>query len=637
MKKLVTLSAIALAGATLGVGTTFGWWADETAEDGDKAKPKIAEKQPQDTPPGELNDILITPTGAINVPLPQPAFEANDISVKFSDSGAVETKPAEAKSDPKIVRYRPYQYVQAKLAPPAFEKLADQLEQEAKELDGLGRKEEAQVQRKVAQRLRETLKTQQQNVAAREATLELTVAGEGKEKHNFDVQVFKSEGAEQDADLKAQISKLKAELKRLEALVGGRPKDREPAMRNITIHRKEPITKNGVTVNQDVYDIKATPAPPPKITAPFQAKVARIRQEPYTIYRNVVEWETVPVSKQIVAEADQKVDKQVAELKQRIAEREEIAAKADDPKAAHQRDAELQALQAQLKEILVAQEAVRAKWAKVRGEDVKARVVKVEEAEGQQAKPSAPEVGRDLREIAEQLQKSGHPEAAHAIRKQAERLNLGAIKGQLTITLGNDGKLDKSELEVHARKGGKDQVPEIEIVRRTQQAEQAARALAEQHAHAHAAPHMAKHFGEMHEMLHDLRNEIAELRQEVKGLRGLLKSDRQAGKQDREEEDEDAKSGSKRKLQGEDVRKVKIKPSDDEAKPGFKDGGSNKSKSKPRDDDKEDKEQDDDDGDRDEDAGDKSEKESEDRKAEGDDAQSSTANSAFQFFLGLQR
>src|SRR5262245_32290594 len=44
MKKFVTLTAIALAGATMGVGSTFGWWADGTDDDVEKTKTKSADK-----------------------------------------------------------------------------------------------------------------------------------------------------------------------------------------------------------------------------------------------------------------------------------------------------------------------------------------------------------------------------------------------------------------------------------------------------------------------------------------------------------------------------------------------------------------------------------------------------------------
>lgn len=46
MKKLVTLSAVALAGATIGVGSTFGWWA---AEDVESLSPQVAQKKPADS------------------------------------------------------------------------------------------------------------------------------------------------------------------------------------------------------------------------------------------------------------------------------------------------------------------------------------------------------------------------------------------------------------------------------------------------------------------------------------------------------------------------------------------------------------------------------------------------------------
>lgn len=146
MKKLVTLSAIALAGATLGVGTTFGWWSDDAAAAVKQSTPTIISLGQDDSLPGSLE---------INLDTPHPALR-----VYNQTGGAIVVEEKSQYGKPQAVTGH-IRFVQSGGNAPAFEKLADQLEQEAKELEGHGQKEAAAIQRKLAERLRATLKANQ--------------------------------------------------------------------------------------------------------------------------------------------------------------------------------------------------------------------------------------------------------------------------------------------------------------------------------------------------------------------------------------------------------------------------------------------------------------------------------------------
>lgn len=128
MKKLVTLSAVALAGATVGVGSTFGWWP---AEDLKPQPPQVA----QDAP-AELNIEFVQPVEA--------AKDSGDSQIDIIG----DLQPPR----PKIAVIQKLDPASGNLA-----KLAKELEQEASELDKKGQKEAAEEKRAVARRIREAL------------------------------------------------------------------------------------------------------------------------------------------------------------------------------------------------------------------------------------------------------------------------------------------------------------------------------------------------------------------------------------------------------------------------------------------------------------------------------------------------
>lgn len=183
MKKLVTLSAIALAGATLGVGTTFGWWADDS-EDSPKHKIKTLDVVP-DLQPQSVEVFLKE----------QPSRVTEEAKPKVV---IVQTKSPDGKSETVSGHIH---FVQTGGNSAALEKLADELEQEAKEFEGHGQKEAAEIQRKLAQRLRATIKAGQANLKVRHLPPDV------KPRHT------KSEGEASAEDVKRKLGVLKRELK----------------------------------------------------------------------------------------------------------------------------------------------------------------------------------------------------------------------------------------------------------------------------------------------------------------------------------------------------------------------------------------------------------------------------------------
>lgn len=143
MKKLVTLSAIALAGATLGVGTTFGWWADDDDDQLKKTKTESA---------GDVVIQLRSKGGDLSV----EEVPGVNKSIKATSGAIVIESEADGKPGKAASEY--IRFVQSTVNPSSLEKLADELEQEAKEFEGHGQKEAAAIQRKLAERLRATLK-----------------------------------------------------------------------------------------------------------------------------------------------------------------------------------------------------------------------------------------------------------------------------------------------------------------------------------------------------------------------------------------------------------------------------------------------------------------------------------------------
>lgn len=128
MKKLVTLSAVALAGATVGVGSTFGWWP---AEELKPQPPQVAQETP-----AELKIEFVQPVEA--------GKDSGDSQIDII--GDLPTH------QPKIAFIQKLDPASGNLA-----KLAKELEQEASELDKKGQKEAAEEKRTVARRIREAL------------------------------------------------------------------------------------------------------------------------------------------------------------------------------------------------------------------------------------------------------------------------------------------------------------------------------------------------------------------------------------------------------------------------------------------------------------------------------------------------
>ncbi len=128
MKKLVTLSAVALAGATIGVGSTFGWWA---AEDVESSSPQVAQNEPADS---KIESV--TPVEA--------AFESEGAQIDIIGDSQVQP--------PKIKIVKELNPAGSNLA-----KLAKELEEEAERLEQKGQKEAAEEKRTVARRIREAL------------------------------------------------------------------------------------------------------------------------------------------------------------------------------------------------------------------------------------------------------------------------------------------------------------------------------------------------------------------------------------------------------------------------------------------------------------------------------------------------
>ena len=126
MKKLVTLSAVALAGATLGVGSTFGWWAEES-----KPQPDPASQIPQ-----ESKGEVIAPTEASN----------DSSGVQFEIIGDLQTKQPKKAGLQLDAAGREQ-----------IEQLAKELEQNAKELEDRNDKGRAEDQRRLASMVRGVL------------------------------------------------------------------------------------------------------------------------------------------------------------------------------------------------------------------------------------------------------------------------------------------------------------------------------------------------------------------------------------------------------------------------------------------------------------------------------------------------
>ncbi|MDB5340338.1 MAG: hypothetical protein JWN70_5957 [Planctomycetaceae bacterium] len=128
MKKLVTLSAVALAGATIGVGSTFGWWA---AEDLESQPAQVAQNAPTDS---KIESV--TPVEA--------AFDSEGTQIDIiGDSQVQKRNTLTINLDPDNEK--------------KIEQLANEIEQEAKQFDEKGQKELAEERRQLARRIRETL------------------------------------------------------------------------------------------------------------------------------------------------------------------------------------------------------------------------------------------------------------------------------------------------------------------------------------------------------------------------------------------------------------------------------------------------------------------------------------------------
>lgn len=148
MKKLVTLSAVALAGATLGVGTTFGWWGDDAKVDDKSPKATLADPVvPINTPPGELNDLLLIQA----VPAGEIKSEAKPAKVETTHELKVDiVDDTQARSLTSVLPLNAEETV-------LIEQLAKELDQSAKHLDEKGEQPEAESQRAMAAMVRGVL------------------------------------------------------------------------------------------------------------------------------------------------------------------------------------------------------------------------------------------------------------------------------------------------------------------------------------------------------------------------------------------------------------------------------------------------------------------------------------------------
>lgn len=223
MKKFVTLSAIALSGATLGVGSAFGWWADDT-ENAQKTAPET------DVKVGEVQDATLvvekpvvekaeirSADGLLRITQDQNGAAAELVEIKLGlPDNADGKKPEDVRASSDIVRQLPDNTSEIR-------KLADQLEQEAKQLDDQGQKEAAAAQRKIIQRLRETIK---KSAASRdvlfwrksgEPKAHIVLADEPIEVRDVKVRLAEAAGQARRAEDQAVRQKIEAEIQALHA------------------------------------------------------------------------------------------------------------------------------------------------------------------------------------------------------------------------------------------------------------------------------------------------------------------------------------------------------------------------------------------------------------------------------------
>ncbi len=177
MKKLVTLSAVALAGATLGVGSTFGWWAEEPKPQPDPSA-QIAQ---------ESKIVVISPVEADN----------DSGGAQFEIIGELQTQ------QPKTVTITLDPDNSEKI-----EKLAKEIEQEAKQLDEQGQKAEAEARRKLARRLRDAISTQKLQIHNGDSTVKAKRL-EFKAPNQFD-------SPKQSTSQLQMINALEGEMRRLQ-------------------------------------------------------------------------------------------------------------------------------------------------------------------------------------------------------------------------------------------------------------------------------------------------------------------------------------------------------------------------------------------------------------------------------------
>ena len=168
MQKLVTLSAVALAGATIGVGSTFGWWAEE--------------------------------------PLPRPdpvAQVQNDLQIDadvWTEGKLEQVAPFEIVGDLQVQSPQIAVLQQFDPAGSNLENLAKELEQEANHLEKKGQPEAAEVNRTLARRVREALPRMTIRVGP----------GGGPEARPRDVQTTASEAAVKEVE--KELHRLHQEL-----------------------------------------------------------------------------------------------------------------------------------------------------------------------------------------------------------------------------------------------------------------------------------------------------------------------------------------------------------------------------------------------------------------------------------------
>lgn len=535
MKKLVTLSSIALAGATLGVGTTFGWWADDADAERGKLAPKSVEQPPKEPAIKDavLQDALVKEAAAKDASAKEtPPGEQNDIlirNVKGFEVRVVEPSSPPAAADVKLAAPtidRIYTGM-APLPSSRLEKLVDELEGEAKEMEGHGQPEAAAVQRKVADRLREFLKANQKP----------------KQRVTFLTPELKSVDP-------AQNEKRKLEYMNAPA---AHPAPHAEAPRNVIVERREPVMINGRKVYTSVFGVVEAP--------PAKEAVA----------------ETRPPAE---AGPSQQIEREIGK---RIA----ILTEVNDEGAKRQLEAEVQALKAQLKAILAARDALNHSDARVREKEAKAK------AEGREwlsrrhtLLKEFPTIAKELHEVAEQLERTGHKEQAQAVRKQIERLGSESGAGRVTITLNQDAQTEKEHLDGKLLQRLRAHDEHLaDLIRKEQHAEKARaearhRQAAEEprdHGPEHAQP-MAQHLGEMHRMLHELRHEIGALREEVRDLRGLLKSERAGQKKHEEEAGKSGHKDSEHDEYKEHKNKEGRDKNREESKPGKQADGQRKPK-----------------------------------------------------------